>query len=332
MKCQRQNLVKMTPLPSPAILIGVAVVFVAAIVLRRLTAQPNRRLPPGPKGFPIVGNIGDLPPPNKPEHLHWLKFKDKYGPIASITVFGQPIILLHDHDLAMELFEKRSNIYSARADSFFATDMCGWKEWIAFQGNNALMRAYRRDIHSVVGSKMALERVMPLENIEAQRFLVRAMRQPDQWVDHLKKYTATIILQIAYGYRVAQDGPDPLVDLVEEVMFTFSDSITPGKWMVDVFHWLRHLPDWVPGTGFKKTGKLYSQIAWDGGAVPLQFTEAKMEEGRSEPCLVTDLLGKVDRAKLSQAERERIMRSAGALYAGGSDTVSVAALQGRDRD
>lgn len=48
--------------------------------------------------------------------------------------------------------------------------------------------------------------------------------------------------------------------------------------------------------------------------------------------MVTDLLGKVDRTKLSQAERERIMRSAGALYAGGSDTVSVAVLQGRDRD
>lgn len=317
------DLVDMALLPSPTLLFGVAVVFIAVIAWKRLNINANakRRMPPGPRGLPIVGNVLDLPPPGEPEYQHWLKFKDKYGPVASITVFGQPIILVHDHDIAVELLEKRSNIYSARPDSFFATNMCGWKEWIAFQGNNALMRAYRRDIHSVVGTKTALERVMPLEEIEAKRFLVRAMRKPDQWNDHLKKYTATIILKIAYGYRVTQDGPDPLVDLVEQVMNEFSDSTMPGKWMVDVFHWLRHLPDWVPGTGFKKTAKQYAQLTWDGAAVPLQFTEARIEEGHSDPCMVRDLLNKTEGVKPSRAEYERIMRSAGALYTGGSDTV-----------
>lgn len=300
---------------------GVAVVLTAAILWRRLNANTKRRMPPGPIGLPIVGNIADLPPPGKPEHLHWLKFKDKYGPIASITVFGQPIIIVHDHDIAIELMEKRSNIYSARPNSFFATNMCGWKDWIAFQGNNALTRAYRRDVHGVVGTKTALERVMPLEVTEAKRFLVRAMRKPDQWTDHLKKYTATIILKIGYGYRVAQEGPDPLVDLVEEGMFEFSEATMPGKWMVDSFHWLRHLPDWIPGTDFKKTARQYAKVTWDVGAVPMQFTEARIEEGRSEPCMVTDLLEKTDGNKPSHSDHDRIMRSAGALYLGGSDTV-----------
>ncbi|EED14915.1 cytochrome P450, putative [Talaromyces stipitatus ATCC 10500] len=42
-------------------------------------------LHPGPKGLPIVGNIMDLPPKGLPEYQHWLKFKDTYGPISSVT-------------------------------------------------------------------------------------------------------------------------------------------------------------------------------------------------------------------------------------------------------
>lgn len=37
------------------------------------------RLPPGPKGFPLLGNISDLPPSGEPEARHWLKHKSLYG-------------------------------------------------------------------------------------------------------------------------------------------------------------------------------------------------------------------------------------------------------------
>lgn len=312
----------MSPLPTSGFIFGIGVVLIAVAIIRRLLANPKGRLPPGPKGLPLIGNVGDLPPPGQPEHFHWLKFKDKYGPIASITVFGQPIVILHDHALTLELLEKRSSIYSERPQSFFATEMCGWAPWIGFQGNNSLMRSYRRDIHSVVGNKVALERVMPLEETEAKRFLIRAMREPDDWESHVKKYTASVILNVAYGYRVSQNGSDPLVELVEKSMPAFSDSATPGRWLVDSVHWLQYVPSWFPGGGFKRTAERYYKLQWDSGEVPYRFTEARVEEGRSEPCLVADLLHKVDRKNLSQDDHDRIMRSAGALYLGGSDTVS----------
>lgn len=312
----------MTAFASPLAIVGGVVILAALAVMRLLAAKPKGRLPPGPKGLPLVGNIMDLPPPDQPEHFHWLKLSKKHGPITSISVFGQTIVLLHDYAMTIELLEKRSNIYSERPASFFASEMCGWKPFVGLQGLNSLTRAYRRDIHGVVGTKQALVRVMPVEINESKRFLVRAMRQPDEWEDHIKKYTATVILNIAYGYNAAQNGPDPLVDLVEAAMAEFSDSLTPGKWMVDVFNWLQYLPGWFPGAGFKKTAEKYSKITWDSSAVPLQFTESRIEEGRATPCMITDLLDKVDRKTLSQAEHERIMRSAGALYLGGADTVS----------
>lgn len=80
-------------------------------------------LPPGPKGLPLIGNLRDLPPNDVPEHERWLSFKDRYGPLSSITVPGQTMILIHDREVAVELMEKRANRYSERMHLKFGNDM-----------------------------------------------------------------------------------------------------------------------------------------------------------------------------------------------------------------
>lgn len=78
---------------------------------RNLAVVP---LPPGPKGLPLIGNVGDLPPSRVPEYQHWLKLKDRYGSLNSITVLGQTMVIVHDKEIAFELMEKRAHIYSER--------------------------------------------------------------------------------------------------------------------------------------------------------------------------------------------------------------------------
>ena len=87
---------------------------------RKASSAP---LPPGPRGLPILGNINDLPPPGKPEYQHWLHHKDAYGPISSVTVLGQTIIIIHDKEMALELLEKRGSIHSGRPFQKFGGDM-----------------------------------------------------------------------------------------------------------------------------------------------------------------------------------------------------------------
>ena len=83
----------------------------------------RRRNPPGPKGLPIIGNVADLPPKEGLEWQHWLKHKDIYGPLSSITVFGQTIILLCDLEAALELLDNRGAKYSSRGQMVFAGEM-----------------------------------------------------------------------------------------------------------------------------------------------------------------------------------------------------------------
>jgi hypothetical protein len=100
--------------------------FVALLLARpkiRGNARLTLPLPPGPKGLPLVGNINDLPPQGSQEYLHWLKFKERYGPLSSITVLGQTMIIIHDRDTALELMEKRASKHSGRPNMKFAMEM-----------------------------------------------------------------------------------------------------------------------------------------------------------------------------------------------------------------
>ena len=59
--------------------IGIAAVALYALVFFLSPKKKTTSLPPGPKPFPLVGNIADLPPPGVKEWEHWLKHKDLYG-------------------------------------------------------------------------------------------------------------------------------------------------------------------------------------------------------------------------------------------------------------
>ncbi len=105
--------------------VGAVLTLIPAILAwvwlnRRKNSMP---LPPGPKGLPFVGNITDLPPPGTPEYQHWLGHKERYGPLSSVTVLGQTIVIIHDKRVAFELMEKRASKYSGRPNMKFGIDM-----------------------------------------------------------------------------------------------------------------------------------------------------------------------------------------------------------------
>ena len=59
-----------------------ALVFCASVFYafrRVLTQKRVAKLPPGPKGKPIIGNLLDLPPSGHQECIHWFKHKEIYG-------------------------------------------------------------------------------------------------------------------------------------------------------------------------------------------------------------------------------------------------------------
>ncbi|KUI57327.1 O-methylsterigmatocystin oxidoreductase [Cytospora mali] len=290
------------------------------LLIRKKNSHP---LPPGPKPWPVVGNIADLPPSGVREWEFWLKHKDLYGPISSVTVFGTTIVVLHSPELAVELLDKRSAIYSSRPRLVFGGEMCGWEYLVATQFYDDRLRTYRRLMHNTIGSKASAARFNALQEVEVHRFLLRLLEQPAGLLGHIRTEAGAIILKLGYGYTINPHELDPLVDIADRALEQFSAATVPGVWLVDTLPFLRYLPEWMPGAGFKKTARQWKATLMELAERPMQFVRKQMVEQHYEPSFVS---GVYERAgdKIAKEEEEALKWTAASLYTGGADTsVSV---------
>lgn len=163
-----------------------AILLVSYLAYRQSSQKGRRKLPPGPKPFPILGNIYDLPPDGTPEYQHWLKHKDLYGGISSVTVLGMTLVLIHDKKAAHELLEQTASKTSGRPTMIMANKLCGYESIVVCQGYNATFRRCRKFLHQELGTKVSAARFNDAQDIEVNRQLVRALREPGKWLDHFK--------------------------------------------------------------------------------------------------------------------------------------------------
>ena len=146
--------------------------------------------------------------------------------------------------------EKRSAHMSSRPSMEFGSNMCGCEKGLALMPYNPKVRAYRKALHTVLGSSQAIDPFRPLTELETPRFLLKVAENPQDVLQLIRTQAGSVILKIGYGYTIEPHGRDPLVDLADGGLDQFSKACTPGVWMVDVTPWLKHLPEWLPGTGF----------------------------------------------------------------------------------
>lgn len=103
-----------------------------AVTLYFLNPTKNSRYPPGPCGWPIIGNLLDIPKPG----FEWVDFHNmckRHGAPKSICIpavyivksfadsdmvylriFGKSLLILDSLEAITELLDKRSDIYSSR--------------------------------------------------------------------------------------------------------------------------------------------------------------------------------------------------------------------------
>ena len=67
----------------------------------------------------------------------------------------------------------------------------------------------------------------------------------------LSRAISANIIEVVYGRRIADDG-DAYLAAVRKEIEIFSDVMTPGRYLVELFPWLVYLPSWFPGARFKR--------------------------------------------------------------------------------
>ncbi|KAI1100667.1 putative cytochrome P450 oxidoreductase OrdA-like protein [Jackrogersella minutella] len=296
--------------------VGIAFMYLVSKLLG-LSNVDHPPLPPGPKGLPFLGNMNDLPKPGVLEAYHWLKHKDLYGPISSITVMGQTIVVLHDLQLALELLEKRSVKHSSRPRQIFAGELVGWEDSLGLAPYNTRFRTYRKNMSRIIGSRSTASQFNTLQETEVGHLLLHVLNSPESLLSHIRRASGSVILKIAYGYTAEPQGEDPLVTLAGDAMDKFGRAAVPGAFMVDALPFLRYLPDWVPGTGFKKIGRQWRAGLMDALEKPYHFVKHQIAHGKNEPSFLSRLLEAGD----SEPEEQLTNKwTALSLYTAGADT------------
>ncbi|KAI9438803.1 cytochrome P450 [Lactarius indigo] len=219
----------------------------------RLVQRAFRNLPPGPKGLPFIGDVQ-----HASDH-GWLaspQRRDDYGELMYLSVFGQGILVLNSQRVAVDLLEKRSNIYSDRPRyislgefstedlSFVFTgynDLCAIQHSIPF---SALIphrwRRFRRP--AVEGfSKLIVPDFYPIQNREAI-MLALSLIKTLPMKKHFQRHAWSVILSINYHLPPVESEDDPVVvDIVNQVQRVLHET-QPGARLVEYLPWMKYIP------------------------------------------------------------------------------------------
>ncbi|KAI0030170.1 cytochrome P450 [Vararia minispora EC-137] len=296
--------------------LSVCLYYFTRKVLKR-AVSPSRPYPPGPRGWPLIGNLFDMPRTNIWEAFTHLR--ERYGDIVYLNVLGQPMIILNSLQAAQDLLDRHSAIYSDRPRMPMAGELCGYVDTLPIMRYGACFRTTRKLMHQFMGSRATVEKHAAAKEQEVAQLLLRILKdpRPESLREHIRKAAGGIILRLAYGYRTREEG-DPFVQQADMVLTQFSQTIVPGVFLVDVVPLLRYLPGWLPGAGFKRLARscydeLHKMMDEPMEWVKQQQQQSKGADGQSFVAMHRN-------AMISPEDQYTLKMAAGALYGGGSDT------------
>ncbi|KAJ7486711.1 cytochrome P450, partial [Mycena latifolia] len=128
-----------------------------------------------------------------------------------------------------------------------------------------------------------------------------------------------VIMSIAYGIEVLPAG-DPYILLAEQAVRTGNIAAIPGRYLVDWIPLLKHVPDWVPGVGFKRQAKEARKVARALNDVPFAETKRQLASGIAPYSFTAESLHRLSESGNTYYEEDTIKGTAASMYIAGSHT------------
>lgn len=236
------------------LILAVSIVLLTLFYTYRYYAF-RRRLPPGPRGLPFIGNLHQAP-----KSYPWRTYAEwhkKYGPVFSLPYGLETIIMIGTQKAAQDLLNNRSNIYSSRPRMPMVGECVsrGNRSLILPYGNK--WRAYHRLQGSFLSPRMS-DTYRELQDLESKQLVKEFLTQTD-FSDRFHRYSSSLTFALAYGKRMPS-GDEPEVTGVDKIMSSLN-AVFIKMWIVDSLPFLNVLPKLL--APWKRTAEKLHRIEVD---------------------------------------------------------------------
>ncbi|KAF9891389.1 hypothetical protein FE257_004245 [Aspergillus nanangensis] len=171
------------------------------------------------------------------------KWHQEHGPIVSFWYGTTPALSIGSYDIAHQLLNKRSSIYSSRPRFFIASEKMTNGLTTLLMPYGKKLQNQQRMITPMLDSR-ALRQYRTLEDMESKQTLVELLSAED-FDKSITRYAGSVIMSLAYGIRLQDmesEMPAKLLDLNTKIFEAMTSTYSN---LVDLFPALNSLPPWL---------------------------------------------------------------------------------------
>ncbi|PYH40405.1 cytochrome P450 [Aspergillus saccharolyticus JOP 1030-1] len=277
--------------------------------------SPERQLPPGPRGLPIVGNMFQFTKAR--DAGLWAPFLAsllQYGPMTTLHMGSQTWVVLNDPRVVNDIINKHGKITHERPEMPVAGTLvshglrtvirptAGWTE-----GRRVMHHLLSGSVLRVYGN---------WQEIASLQMLAAYLREPTRWYAHHYRYSIAVLYRLVMGEHL--DKTQTQLDEYQQVTMEFTWSLLRS--FVDYFpqcdRWVpTRLQWWRPG--WAQMGDRHHRVLqawWD----PIRTA---VRNGTAKPGFVRDTL--LHPAMRYKGGEEEAMYLATSVIAAGSDNTRM---------
>lgn len=226
-----------TPCLVSALAFLLAVTILSRIIVSCRSSH-NKNLPPGPKPWPIVGNlhiIGHLP------HQSFHKLSQKYGELMQLYYGSFPVVVASSSEMAKQFLKTNDRLFASRprtAAGKYTTYNYSNITWAPY---GPFWRQGRKIYLTELFSSKRLESYEYIRVEERQDFISRLFALSGDCVtlkDHLSRLTLSIISRIVLGEKYFSESKSEtsIVTLKEfqemlDELFLLNGVLNIGDWI-----------------------------------------------------------------------------------------------------
>ncbi|GAB2250505.1 hypothetical protein Droror1_Dr00016755 [Drosera rotundifolia] len=251
----------LSPLPlfsmdsSPATLLSyyhllfISFAFFVYTLFRKSRNEKQKRafkLPPGPPGWPVVGNCFQMVSSGKQYCEYVRDLIPVYGPIFTLKFGSRTMIIVSNAELAREALIEKGQVFSSRPLDFPTRTIFSCNK---FTVNNALLgpvwRSLRRNmVHNMLNSSRVKE-FKGVRGAAMDKFIERMKAEAETndglvWVLRNARFAVfCILLDMCFGLEMTEDTVEKMDQMMKMVLITCNPRIDDFFPFMRPFFWRR---------------------------------------------------------------------------------------------